>query len=80
MKLKKSIIGFRKLLVGIFGTLVLLFGIILIVIPGPAIIVIPLGLGILAIEFDWAKNLLAKIKKKRMINHIIKSKLPNRHL
>jgi uncharacterized protein (TIGR02611 family) len=65
MKLKKSIIGFRKLLVGIFGTLVLLFGIILIVIPGPAIIVIPLGLGILAIEFDWAKNLLAKIKKKK---------------
>jgi uncharacterized protein (TIGR02611 family) len=46
------------------GFTVLAIGIVMIVTPGPAIIVIPLGLGILATEFIWAKKLLAKIKKK----------------
>jgi hypothetical protein len=32
--------------------------------PGPAFIFIPLGLAILATEFIWAKNLLAKVKQK----------------
>ncbi len=33
-------------------------GIAMIVLPGPAIIVIPVGLGVLATEYVWAKNLL----------------------
>jgi len=36
----------------------------MIVLPGPAIIVIPVGLGILATEFIWAKRLLNKGKNK----------------
>jgi len=32
--------------------------------PGPAIVVIPIGLGILATEFVWAINLLHKIKER----------------
>jgi tellurite resistance protein TerC len=55
----------KKIIVSIIGTTILLLGLVLIVLPGPAIIIIPLGLGILALEFDWAKNLLAKIKKKK---------------
>jgi uncharacterized protein (TIGR02611 family) len=62
---------FRRLLVGIIGGIVLLIGLLLIFLPGPAFIVIPAGLAILATEFSWAKELLAKIKKKFMtrVNH-----------
>lgn len=36
----------------------LVLGIVLIVLPGPAFVVIPLGLAILAAEFVWARKLL----------------------
>jgi tellurite resistance protein TerC len=42
----------------IVGMTVLLFGIALIVLPGPAIVVIPIGLAILATEFAWARHWL----------------------
>lgn len=52
----------RQLVVGVVGATVVLIGFIMIFTPGPAIIVIPLGLGILATEFVWARNLLYKVK------------------
>ena len=60
----KAFRGIRKLIVGIIGFTILFIGVILIFIPGPALIVIPIGLGILATEFLWAKNLLTKFKDK----------------
>jgi uncharacterized protein (TIGR02611 family) len=54
----------KKLIVGIVGFTILFIGIILIFIPGPALIVIPIGLAILATEFIWARNLLVKFKEK----------------
>ena len=45
------------------GFTVLLFGVALIVLPGPAFIVIPAGLAILATEFLWARRLLKRVKK-----------------
>ena len=54
----------KRLIVFVIGGSVLLFGIILIFIPGPAIIVIPLGLAILATEFVWARVLLENAKHK----------------
>jgi tellurite resistance protein TerC len=45
------------------GLSVLIFGIALIILPGPAIIVIPLGLVILATEFVWAAKLLKELKR-----------------
>ena len=48
----------------VIGGTVFVFGISLIVLPGPAIVVIPLGLVILGTEFVWAKNMLEKIKEK----------------
>ena len=42
----------------------LFIGIAMIVLPGPAFIVIPLGLAILAGEFVWAKKLLERVKSK----------------
>jgi len=36
----------------------------MIFLPGPAFVVIPVGLAILATEFAWAKVLLDKLKEK----------------
>lgn len=48
----------RKLIVAVIGTTILLFGFALVVLPGPAVVVIPLGLAILATEFAWARRLI----------------------
>ena len=54
----------RRVIIFVVGGTVLLFGVVLIFTPGPAIIVIPIGLAILATEFVWAKRLLDKVKEK----------------
>ncbi len=59
-----TIANIRRLVVGVVGGTVLLIGIIMIVTPGPAVVVIPMGLAILATEFIWAKTLLLKVKEK----------------
>lgn len=53
----------RQLVVAIIGSTVVLIGIIMIFTPGPAVVVIPLGLGILATEFVWARTLLQQVKQ-----------------
>ncbi len=53
----------RRLVVAVVGTTVLLFGIALVFLPGPAFVVIPIGLGILGLEFAWARRLLARVRK-----------------
>ena len=50
----------------VVGMAVVLVGLALIVLPGPAFVVIPLGLAILALEFAWAKRLLQKARKGAM--------------
>jgi len=52
----------KKIFILIIGGTVLLFGIILIFLPGPSFIVIPAGLAILAIEFSWARSLLKRAR------------------
>ena len=52
----------RRIVVAIAGTSILLIGIVMLVAPGPAFIVIPVGLAILAIEFVWARRWLAKLR------------------
>lgn len=53
----------KRVVVGIIGGTVTLIGIALIVLPGPAFIVIPIGLSILATEFLWARRWLQKARK-----------------
>jgi tellurite resistance protein TerC len=53
----------RKIAVFIVGSTVVLFGIALIVLPGPAVVVIPVGLAILATEFAWARRWLQIIRE-----------------
>ena len=52
----------RKVVVGIMGGFVLLVGIALLILPGPAFLVIPAGLAILATEFQWAKRWSDRVK------------------
>jgi tellurite resistance protein TerC len=54
----------KRVIVAVVGFTVLLAGVAMLVLPGPAFIVIPLGLAILATEFLWARNLLRKVKEK----------------
>jgi uncharacterized protein (TIGR02611 family) len=54
----------KRLIVGVVGLTVVFIGIVMIVLPGPAILVIPIGLGILATEFVWARRLLKTVKGK----------------
>ena len=53
-----------KICVLVVGLTVVLIGVIMIVTPGPAIVVIPLGLAILGTEFVWARNLLHVAKER----------------
>lgn len=52
----------RRLFILLIGLTVLLLGVVMVVTPGPSILVIPLGLMILGIEFAWARRWLAKFK------------------
>jgi uncharacterized protein (TIGR02611 family) len=52
----------KRIAVVVVGGTVLLLGIALLVLPGPAFIVIPLGLAILAAEFAWARRWLRKAR------------------
>ena len=52
----------KRLIVIVAGFTVLLIGVALIVLPGPAVLVIPVGLGVLATELVWARKLLTKLK------------------
>jgi tellurite resistance protein TerC len=52
----------RRIMVAVIGGSVLLIGIAMVVLPGPAIIVVPLGLGILGLEFAWARIWLRKLR------------------
>ena len=57
----------RRIVIAVVGATVILLGIVMIVAPGPAIIVIPMGLAILGIEFAWARLWLRKLR--RMISN-----------
>lgn len=44
----------------VLGALVLAAGIAMLALPGPAFVVIPVGLAILSLEFAWAERMLEK--------------------
>jgi tellurite resistance protein TerC len=54
----------RRIAITIVGFTVLAVGIAMIVLPGPAFVVIPVGLGILSLEFAWARHWLHKVKER----------------
>jgi len=62
----------RRIAVAIVGGTVLAIGVALIALPGPAFVVIPLGLAILGVEFAWARSWLRKVKdhSRDLVNSI----------
>src|SRR5512144_1940375 len=53
----------RRIIILIVGMTVVLIGIALLVLPGPAFVVIPVGLAILATEYAWARRWLRKLRR-----------------
>jgi uncharacterized protein (TIGR02611 family) len=54
----------RRILILLIGSTVVVVGILLLVLPGPGILVIVVGLAILATEFAWAEALLAAARER----------------
>jgi tellurite resistance protein TerC len=54
----------RNIIALAVGSTVLILGVAMIVLPGPGLVVIPLGLAILAAEFVWARRLLTRLREE----------------
>ena len=54
----------RRIVVAIIGWTLLLVGIAMLVLPGPAFVVIPMGLAILGIEFAFARRWLRTLRER----------------
>ena len=52
----------RKFYIALMGGTVLVIGVAMILLPGPAALVIPAGLAILGTEFFWARRALRRCK------------------
>jgi uncharacterized protein (TIGR02611 family) len=62
--MSKTFRQLKKIIIAVIGFTIILVGIVLLVTPGPASLVIPAGLAVLATEFVWADKLLKKVKSK----------------
>jgi uncharacterized protein (TIGR02611 family) len=51
-----------RIVVGVVGLVIIVIGLILVPVPGPGWLVVFLGLGIWASEFEWAQRLLRRTK------------------
>ncbi|MCP5327070.1 MAG: PGPGW domain-containing protein [Steroidobacteraceae bacterium] len=54
----------KRIAVTLLGGTVVLIGVAMLVLPGPALVVIPAGLAILGLEYAWARAWLARVKAK----------------
>ncbi len=54
----------RRIVIAVVGGSVLLLGCIMLLTPGPGVLGIAAGLGILGLEFAWAKRWLAEVKRR----------------
>lgn len=54
----------RRSIITVVGLLIVAGGIALMVLPGPGILLVVVGLAVLATEYAWARNLLGTAKEK----------------
>jgi tellurite resistance protein TerC len=52
----------KRIIIAVIGFTVLLMGVAMIILPGPAVVVVPVGLAILGTEFVWARRLLRRAR------------------
>ena len=58
----KNIPGVKRVATGIAGGTMVAAGVAMLVLPGPGLLTIALGLALLATEFAWAEGLLKKAR------------------
>lgn len=63
LRRNKSSSVWRRIIVFCAGGIILIIGFVMLILPGPAIIFIPLGLAILATEFRWARKWLSTVRQ-----------------
>ena len=72
---------FKKLFITALGGFILLIAALFVIIPGPAILLAPIGLAILSLEYDWARKYLRQCQSllskgsKRMDEWLAKHKM-----
>src|ERR1700758_5402013 len=54
----------RRIAVTVVGTVILAVGVVLLVAPGPGLVVIALALAVFAIEYEWARRNLAAVQER----------------
>ena len=54
----------KRIVIGVVGATVLLLAVVMIITPGPAFILIPVGLAILGLEFAWARLWLRWLRRR----------------
>lgn len=63
----------RRIVIAVLGVTILVLGIFMLVAPGPGLIVIPIGLAILGLEFAWARRWLSRVRdgisRRNQANH-----------
>ena len=64
--------GARRIAVLVVGLVLLAAGIVLLVLPGPGLLVTMAGLALLATEYEWARRLLARLRQhaRRLSNQV----------
>ena len=60
----RTVAQVRRVFLVISGFTLLLAGVVMLVTPGPGMLVIFVGLGLLAAEFVWARRLMDRIKRE----------------
>lgn len=54
----------RRIVIGVIGGTLVVFGAVMLVTPGPGLVGIAAGLAVLAIEFTWARIWLKRLRRK----------------
>ena len=54
----------RRIVIGVIGGTLLVFGVVMLVTPGPGLVGIAAGRAVLAVEFTWARIWLRRLRRK----------------
>jgi len=60
----RTVVQVRRVFLVIAGFTLLLAGVVMLVTPGPGMLAIFIGLGLLAAEFVWARRLMERIRRE----------------
>lgn len=54
---------FKQIFITVIGFCLVFLGLVFIVLPGPAVLFLPVGLALLSLHYDWAKVWLKRCQK-----------------